>query len=1577
MKKRITTTVIAVLLLVCLLWIPSMAEEPAPAEFMAGYAQVDITPTEILPMAGYGSADRVYTEIETNLYITAIAMTDKYDATALLLSVDSYNTNQQWSNDAKTAIVKALTKKNVDMDIDRIYISATTTMSAPEMIYSGVDPEMKAKVDAYREGVIAACATAAVEAYEDRVPVTMYHNDMDASEAMVHLNAEKDITVADGDVQTRLNYNNHYNVVKISDSSKTYVAGVGFGPQSYINHKDYEATEVAQPDDTMGLLIFRPKDGSEDIVLVNWSAKANISSSGVNRYGVENYNKLSADYVGFFRDAMSRANKRTAFFQGTSGNVSAFPQLAKLRNPDVMEDVAYTEEVDGETVNKTASSITPEKYGELLAELALHGLAHEEGEEHLHAADMDAPINNYKFRFAVAPDLPTDTQVELVNVLKMTEAPVSVEEGEDEVDAGMAVYASLYEYLVGNWAEAKPIAVQMLQDAEMTALAEELEGLVKATQLTGIATRMSHTVNELSTNFATDSIYCDATLLQLGKMTFVMAPAELYDHYGMNDTKTWEDVGAHFVLGNTNGASGYLPNAASFHYNEDNSEYITGTNNTWATAFPEGAGETLMETYANVKKTMTATVDDENNQIWMQCECGAKEEDFDTVTLPNHEHELKEFYPWYDPDSLPVSGNYYLMTDVTILREARTGTAKKSIDLNGHTITRKVLKEVILDQTGEDVPANHYYQQSRLFALEQEARLTITDTKGGGKLTRDISQLNGISADEQKKITNYGLLVAIIDGNTSEFILYNGILDATGQYSCGGACVANMSKTATFTMYDGQLLGGISDRGAAVYANGTNNLYGGTITGGEVKDTADDGDVAEKNGSVNLLSAGKLLLAGNATIEGGKLGTDDCNLVINNAQSLSVDENYTGSAGISVKADDPNGTAIGWLENVPESAFDNLIVDNYPGYVVTVCNRNIVTIAEIRTYCACGGKAEGKHDHTCEDIQWKPWPVSYDKYLPDSDMGGNYYLLTDINLVNQKVVGAELHLDLNGHTVTHVITPAADATMEDINVKGTRVFYIGANGSLSITDSTNTPGTVKRDLSKLTDEQKNGITNYGIIAIMNEETTGDFVLYDGVLDVTGQITGGGALANLNKNLAIRIYGGEVKGGIAPNGGCIYSQGGVWLHGGALTGGQSTGNGAGGIIITSSGSLYLCGDATVTGNTNKNGEEANIKVNNADQFTVEDDYEGEAGVILNAKPVHGMKVAKSNAVDLSVATITGETYTEGYELRVVDGYIVTYMDAAYITAEDGSVTYYKELQGAFAAYPGGKATITLQRPVEENDLQITQLTYLDLAGFNVANTGFTANGNKLYVFDSETDDYTVENGNGYGRMTGAIAETAEGLPIDSDIVTAVKPTDEYVKITENDGTSFHRLNLRFAGITLRPDSDPENGTNWPGLYYNSQFGGDEVIKRNITSYGVGMSAVDGEEMFTRDKSYTENTAASWQVGADQNGDSKNMANGTILTGIMKATNPTIINRRNGNIQVRGQNYVMLKNGTRVVGPEVSYSLKDVFEGNGMAGVDERWDSWGASTQTSILNLFKTYNTVLNYWDIPNIKEAAAK
>ena len=1565
MKKRIGALVVALLVLVCLLALPSMATEATPA-LQAGYAKIKIETPTGLPMGGYSDPSRVNESNESDLYVTCIALTDANGITALFVGVDTQNTNQQWSNSAKTAIVEALAKMDtpVQMDPDRIYISASGSMSTPLLVYTGTDAAVKEAVDAYRQVVISACATAATNAMADRRVVTMSVGMIDTSAALA-----TSLGVADGAKETRLNYSTH---VRVTDQNgNSWVAGNGFGPVSAINSNKYTVAEVSAPNDTLGLLQFTPADGSEPIVLANWSARANLSSSANTKYGELHHNQASSDYIGYFRDAMT--GMRTAFFVSTAGNVSAFSIDFSEQNPNVMEAVTYT---DADGNEQTTDSVTAPKYGQALAALALEGLQNSMTQQ------ADPSIQNMKVRFASEPDVPTLEQVSLVNALKNTPYNAGGMDLDDENDGNEdePTYANLYEFLLANWDQ---------KDTYVDAYAG-LADLVHPAELSGINTRMSHTIYETSTNFATDAIYCDTTILTLGEVTFAMAPADLYDNYGIGGQYTWADSGVDFILGATNGSSGYLVSAVCYEYNagmqnvpNNGNYYYQGTNLTITTPFPKGVGERLMETYANIKKTLNATVDNENNKIRMMCECGGL-----AAGKPDHTCEEKAFLPWYDPDSLPVDGNYYLMTDVRVYQEGRTGTAQKSFDLNGHTITRVVLPEVLLDQT---LPFDGaiYYPHTRLFALESEARLTITDTVGGGKLTRDISHLDDYGTNDNANISNYGLLIAIIDGNTSGAILYNGVLDASGQVAGGGACVANMSTKATFTMYDGEMIGGISDRGNAFYGNGTNNFYGGTFTAA----------TAGTNGVVNMVSTGKLLLAGDTTITGNKDAQGkDCNLSVG-SQCLTVDPGYTGAAGISVRNnEDPNGIIIGAKGDADDAVLAQLTVDNFPTYTITSC-QTFIMAAEIREYCICGGTMDdGTHGHTMEPISWKPWPVALDTYLPDATLGGNYYLLTDITISKQKSVQADFRIDLNGHNITRVVDPA-DENWQSV----TRVFSLDANGSLVITDSSDgQPGVITRDLSKLSEEQKKSIDNWGLIVLIMETATGDFELFNGILDATGQVSGGGAcVANLNATSYFHMHNGALKGGISRTAGCIYSAGPVEIHGGTITGGVGTGTGIGGVDIAKLstgnryGYLYLCSDASIYGNVDAKGNPSNIRMREGHHhLTIIGEYTGTAGIILGSEPMHNMPIAVSDGAIIDNATLTGDNYTEGYTLVVENGHIVMKMAAASVTDAEGNVTYFDTLNEAFAADIAENTVITLLRPVDEASLTLTQDTYLDLKGWDLNGAAFNKNGYNLYILDTETDDYTINkgqqhyafngeeyaltDGRGYGLVTGAVATGAVGAGEGYNVVLAGsdKPIDLYLKLTETDGTSFHRLNLRFAGLTLRPDSG-KDGSYAPGLYYNSQFGGDEVIVRNMTAYGVGMSAIEGETMFTRDKSYTELDASSWKTGCDQYGNSNNVTNGTILTGIMKSTNIDAVNRRNGTRQVRGQNYILLNNGTRVVGPEVSFSLQDVFEGNNINGVDATFPTMSDSNKTQILTLYNNYYNVMKYWALPNLKEAAGK
>lgn len=263
-------------------------------------------------------------------------------------------------------------------------------------------------------------------------------------------------------------------------------------------------------------------------------------------------------------------------------------------------------------------------------------------------------------------------------------------------------------------------------------------------------------------------------------------------------------------------------------------------------------------------------------------------------------------------------------------------------------------------------------------------------------------------------------------------------------------------------------------------------------------------------------------------------------------------------------------------------------------------------------------------------------------------------------------------------------------------------------------------------------------------------------------------------------------------------------------------------------------------------------------------------------------------------------------------------------------------------------------LTLEQNITE-DVVVDKNIYLNLNGCSINGSVTVAEGFKLYVKDSQTDDYTVEDGKGYGKITGA--------------VSGVVAQDDYMMIAEDGVTSFHRLDLDIIGLTLR--------ANVVGVYYQSQFGGDEVIKRNIVAYGTGLGA--GKAPNFAPKTYTRfDDMRSWIPGMNADGYSNNLQNGTILQGIMSQKNGYSLNKRNAEMLIYGQSYVELSDGSRILGKMVGFSLRQITEGaNGMMGVDAMWGNMDAEQKAAILNMYATYKTNMRNWNIPNIKATAAK
>jgi len=147
--------------------------------------------------------------------------------------------------------------------------------------------------------------------------------------------------------------------------------------------------------------------------------------------------------------------------------------------------------------------------------------------------------------------------------------------------------------------------------------------------------------------------------------------------------------------------------------------------------------------------------------------------------------------PWSNTTTLPNdTGNYYLTADVTLAETWSLGsTANVALDLNGKTVSTETSNKTI----------------------ESRGKVTLTDCKGGGKITNKSNSGVGVYVGSG----TFDMYSGSISDNTSQ--------EGSGVYVSGGG---------TFNLYGGSITGNrATDNGGGVYVHGTFNMYGGSISG--------------------------------------------------------------------------------------------------------------------------------------------------------------------------------------------------------------------------------------------------------------------------------------------------------------------------------------------------------------------------------------------------------------------------------------------------------------------------------------------------------------------------------------------------------------------------------------------------------------------------------------------------------------------------------------------------------------------------------------------------------------------------
>ena len=488
------------------------------------------------------------------------------------------------------------------------------------------------------------------------------------------------------------------------------------------------------------------------------------------------------------------------------------------------------------------------------------------------------------------------------------------------------------------------------------------------------------------------------------------------------------------------------------------------------------------------------------------------------------EHDAISWRAWTKTDSLPSTGNYYLAVDVVLKGQAsRKGTL--NLCLNGHTITAA--------------------ENDRVFFLENPGKLSITDCTGSGVITGGSRTYGG--AISVRRGATLNLYAGKISGNTA-LTEEGGAIYIVG----GGKDGDTLNPGGVFNMYGGEISGNTARQGAAIRltapsGEGTNaqfNMYGGKICGNEAKTngSAVYATIATVNifgGEISGNTAGSdgTIYAGDGILLNISGGTITGNVAGNGAGVYVTDEaifTVSGSTKILGNTSAKKANNV-FLNGQAIVTLGELAQDAKIGLGVAIGDRAVSSVNDIdysanfqcdsvykklsykekalyieasveHNHCVCAAGAKGC-DHTSQ--KWQAWESG--STLPSAD--GYYYLTEDVVLSTQGYTKKNVHLCLNGHTVSMKEGLTGDA----------RVFKVDIGGTMSVTDCQG----------------------------------------------TGVMTGGsarwGAGFNVSRNSVLNLYGGTISGNKcldagSGQGGAIYLQaakdglpGGVLnMYGGTIT-----------------------------------------------------------------------------------------------------------------------------------------------------------------------------------------------------------------------------------------------------------------------------------------------------------------------------------------------------------------------------------------------------------------------------------------
>lgn len=380
---------------------------------------------------------------------------------------------------------------------------------------------------------------------------------------------------------------------------------------------------------------------------------------------------------------------------------------------------------------------------------------------------------------------------------------------------------------------------------------------------------------------------------------------------------------------------------------------------------------------------------------------------------------------------------------------------------------------------------------------------------------------------------------------------------------------------------------------------------------------------------------------------------------------------------------------------------------------------------------------------------------------------------------------------------------------------------------------------------------RGGIIAYGTAAnygggLYHSATNSKTTMEDGLFYHCEAKDGGNAYIN---NGIFTMYGGSLTGGIANNGtsGNLRANAGKYyidkdgdvdknytyigdndpadtiptpriIGGSAVTGGGN---------INATGNLKL-GKCHIAGGKAANGND--LILGDTAYMTVEPAFDDT--LVMSLTGVRLTKLEESRELCNTFCTaLNGKLYVENYNMAMLvrsETGSLALAGAALVDIATEEPTWYPDAQAAVDACTDS-SFVRLYAP--RNTVELSRDTVVDLNGSQLTVTGT----GKLYGFDSENDDY-----DGFGTVTGANTQNSYIAP----------NGNLYITLTDENGTSFHRLGVGIRNVSLRTAS--------AGIYFRGTWDCDSVLQEKIRSYGVAVSvedmpgsdfAADGDTLYT--------------------------------------------------------------------------------------------------------------------------------